>query len=45
MRKVVLPKGYAKALEKSQEDEAVQGNIGSFVKHPIPPNHRLGSGK
>ncbi len=45
MPKIVLPRGYAVALAKSQEDEAVTGTIGTFIKKPISPNHRLGSGK
>ena len=39
---IVLPKGFAPALIKSQEDEAMQGTIGLFVKTSVPPNHRLG---
>ncbi len=45
MLKIILPKGYGTALEKSQEDEAVVGAIGAFIKKPVAPNPRLGSGK
>jgi hypothetical protein len=43
--KIVLPKGFAMALAKSNEDEQIMGKPKDFFIKKPAPNPRLGSGK